>query len=81
MFTFSDGGEPQGYIAVAAEGIHMANKFKFNNSCMWTDRYDNLTHKYFQLGEDNFSNFNAYIQTQNKMPVSLCLTQEILKKR
>ena len=36
MFTFSDGGEPQGFTAVKAAGITLAERFKFNNSAMFT---------------------------------------------
>ena len=35
MFTFSDGGEPQGYTAVTAAGLNLEEKFKFNNSAMF----------------------------------------------
>ena len=38
MFTFSDGGEPQGYTAVTAAGIKLSEKFKFNNSAMFTKK-------------------------------------------
>ena len=44
MFTFSDGGEPQGYTAVTAAGINLASKFKFNNSAMFTNQTDELNH-------------------------------------
>ena len=62
MFTFSDGGDPQGYIAVTAEGISMAEKFKFNNSAMWSDKRDDITHRFFQLGEKNFKRFTEYVK-------------------
>ena len=43
MFTFSDGAaEPQGYTAVKAEGIRMAEKFKFNNSAMFKDSLETI---------------------------------------
>ena len=50
MFTFSDGGEPQGYIAVKAAGIKMTDLFKFNNSAMWSSDTEELTAKFFDLG-------------------------------
>ena len=54
MFTFSDGGEPQGYTAIMAAGIQMADKFKFNNSALFTKTQDELTHQFFALGQSNF---------------------------
>ena len=51
MFTFSDGAEPQGYIAVTAEGIEMAEKFKFNNSAMWSDKDSPTTRQFYKIGE------------------------------
>ena len=35
VFTFSDASEPQGFTALAAAGIQLADKFKFNNSSMF----------------------------------------------
>ena len=43
VFTFSDGAEPQGYTAVTAAGISMAEKFKFNNSAMFSSNLDQIT--------------------------------------
>ena len=42
MFTFSDGGEPQAHTAVTAAGIKLAEKFKFNNSAMFTKLNDDI---------------------------------------
>lgn len=35
MFTFSDGQVPNAYAAVEQAGIHMQERFRFNNSAMW----------------------------------------------
>ncbi len=42
VFTFSDGGEPQGYTAVMAAGIQLAEKFKFNNSAFFSSKMSEL---------------------------------------
>ena len=62
MFSFSDGAEPQGYIAVKAAGINMTEMFKFNNSTMWTSkREDHTCQIFFEMGHSNFANFTNYI--------------------
>ena len=43
IFTFSDASEPQGYTALAAAGINLAEKFKFNNSSMFRKEMDDFT--------------------------------------
>ena len=53
----------------------MAEKFKFNNSAMWSEKEDDpQTLHYFYLGEDNFKLFTKYIKEQDKVPISLSLT-------
>ena len=81
MFTFSDGGEPLGYTGLAAEGIKIAEKFKFNNSAMFTKKKDTLSLDFFRLGEQNFSKFFDYIVEENKLPISLNATKEVLNQR
>ena len=71
LFTFSDGAEPQGYTAVKAAGINMAQLFKFNNSAMYTSKKDTFATQFFEMGQDNFELFCNYIKTEDKVPVSL----------
>ena len=50
VFTFSDASEPQGYTAVAAAGIELAEKFKFNNSAVFRKKMDNFVLTFYYLG-------------------------------
>ena len=75
MFTFCDASEPQGKIALAAAGIEPAETFKFNNSAMWSNKWDDhLTHQYFDMGEKSFNDFLGYIKEKAAVPISLNAT-------
>ena len=80
-FTFSDGAEPQGYVAVTASGLKMSEKFKFNNSAMFSNKKDPLTFSFFELGDDNFRKFVGYMQEKNALPISLNATKQLLAER
>ena len=83
MFTFSDGGDPQAYEAVKAAEIPMRerNRFRFNNSAIWSKEIDDLTNQFWTLGMENFENFCLFIKDEDKTPVSLSLTSQVLDKR
>ena len=71
VFTFSDASEPQGYIALAAAGIKLADKFKFNNSSMFIKEMDAYSEQFYEMGEENFQLFCSYITRMNALPISL----------
>ena len=81
VFTFSDGGEPQGHTAVAAAGVKLAEKFKFNNSALFASNLDELTRQFFALGESNFHRFIDYINERDALPISLNVTRQLLELR
>ena len=81
VFTFSDGGEPLGYTAVTAAGISMGEKFKFNNSAMFSSKLDKGTIEYFELGEESFTKFVEYMEQKDALPISLNSNKQILAQR
>ena len=71
VFTFSDASEPQGYTALAAAGIKLAERFKFNNSSMFAREMDNFTEQFFEMGEESFRLFCNFMTEKNALPISL----------
>lgn len=49
---------------------------------MWSNDFDNgLVHTYYDMGEQNFKDFNKYIIDKNALPISLNSSQQMLEKR
>ena len=81
LFTFSDASQPQGYTAIAAAGIELSEKFKFNNSAMFRKSHDDFSMQYYDMGEENFNLFIDYINEKNALPISLNQDKSLLAKR
>ena len=81
IFTFSDASEPLGYTAIAASGIELATKFKFNNSSMFRREHDEFTEQYFEMGEENFMFFAEFVNKQNALPISLNSSKQLLGQK
>ena len=76
LFTFSDGGEPKAYEGLKQADIPLKerNRFKFNNSAIWSTSGDELTKQFFDMGMDNFAEFVEFLRDNNADPISLRLT-------
>ena len=81
VFTFSDVSEPQGFTAVTAAGIKLAQKFKFNNSAVFRTKMDEFTQTFYYLGQDNFELFVKYFNETDAVPISLNSTKQLLAQR
>ena len=83
MFTFNDATTPAAYEAVKQAGIPMRerHRFVFNNSAIWSKTGDEMTNQFWDLGMKNFSDFTEFIKAEDKTPVSLTLTTQVLGKR
>ena len=80
IFTFSDASQPQGYTAIAAAGIKLTEKFKFNNSAMFRKSHDDFTMQYYEMGEESFELFIEFIKKKNALPISLNQNKSQLAK-
>ena len=83
MFTFNDATTPAAYEAVKLAGIPIKERhqFVFNNSAIWTKSGDEMTNQFWDLGMKNFADFTEFTKAEDKVPVSLTLTSEVLSKR
>ena len=79
MTTFCDGKRPLVIEAAKAAGVPFQAFFKFNNSALYTDGYDDFDQMFWDLGMNSFQQFFSAFEKVE--PKSLSLTREVLKER
>ena len=82
MITFSDDNSQQAESALSAAGVKLHQAFKFNNSAMFEFNPENtVNEEFFGRAINNYEDFCEYIKDQNKTPISMKLTRDVLYKR
>ena len=82
MCTFSDGDQPLAVEAIRSAGFKIDKFLKFNNSAIFQNCKKNQNTKtYFNLGYESYKDFINYIIIQKKSPISMKLTQNVIKNR